>query len=283
MTEFLMLFFAVAGVVALAYLRVNGWAWVAACAAFFIAVMLFMPGSRSIVLWVVLWLLLSAAAVVFNYVPLRRQLLSDRLFTWYKKLLPAVSQTEQEALEAGTVWWDGELFTGKPDWNKLLAYPKPTLSAEEQAFLDGPVETLCSMVDDWKATLDELSGLEEIDTNRIGYWGVSMGTMFGLPFVASDERVRVAVLGKAGMSGSSVVRSGIDVHFRKFAPQLQVPVLFTMQWDDERFERSGQLDLFDRLGSKDKRLHAYPGQHVDNGPEGFAVQAAFLKRHLQGN
>ena len=152
MTEFLVLFFAVAGVVALAYLRVNGWAWVAACAAFFIAVMLFMPGSRSIVLWVVLWLLLSAAAVVFNYVPLRRQLLSDRLFTWYKKLLPAVSQTEQEALEAGTVWWDGELFTGKPDWNKLLAYPKPTLSAEEQAFLDGPVETLCSMVDDWKIT-----------------------------------------------------------------------------------------------------------------------------------
>ena len=152
MTTFIILFFAIAGAVALAYVRANGWAWVIASAAFLIAVMVLVPGPRSIVLWVILWLLLSAAAVLLNYVPLRRQLLSDPLFTWYKKLLPAVSQTEQEALEAGTVWWDGELFTGKPNWNKLLAYPRPVLSAEEQAFVNGPVETLCDMVDDWKIT-----------------------------------------------------------------------------------------------------------------------------------
>ncbi|MBI3325564.1 MAG: hypothetical protein HYZ81_02515 [Nitrospinae bacterium] len=141
-------------------------------------------------------------------------------------------------------------------------------------------DTVQSMIDDWKATLDALRALTEIDNARVGYYGVSMGTMFGLPYVASDNRVRVAVLGKAGMSGSSVMRSGIDEYFRIFAPKVQVPVLFVMQWDDERFDRHGQLGLFDRIGAKDKRLHAYPGQHADNSPEAFEVQAAFLKRYL---
>ena len=143
---------AVAVLTGLCYFRANGRAWVATVAAYLIATMLLLPGQRSILLWVVVWLVFGAAAVVLNYTPLRRKFLSDPLFIWYKKLLPAVSQTEQEALEAGTVWWDGELFTGKPNWNKLLSYPKPTPSAEEQAFLDGPVEQLCAMVDDWKIT-----------------------------------------------------------------------------------------------------------------------------------
>ncbi|MBM4216844.1 MAG: acyl-CoA dehydrogenase, partial [Gammaproteobacteria bacterium] len=70
----------------------------------------------------------------------------------YRRMLPAMSSTEREALEAGTVWWDGELFTGKPNWSKLLGAKAPILSAEEQAFLDGPCEELCRMIDDFDIT-----------------------------------------------------------------------------------------------------------------------------------
>ncbi|CAG0124564.1 partial acyl-CoA dehydrogenase, partial [Rhodocyclaceae bacterium] len=70
----------------------------------------------------------------------------------FRKILPQVSQTEQEALDAGTVWWDGELFSGHPDWRKLLRYPKPAFTPEEQSFLDNETDTLCAMLDDWDIT-----------------------------------------------------------------------------------------------------------------------------------
>jgi acyl-CoA dehydrogenase len=79
-------------------------------------------------------------------------LITDRILAIYRRILPDMSPTEKEAIDAGTVWWDGDLFSGRPDWNKLLATPAPRLSAEEQAFLDGPVEELCAMCDDWEIT-----------------------------------------------------------------------------------------------------------------------------------
>ncbi|WP_082666019.1 acyl-CoA dehydrogenase [Aureimonas sp. AU4] len=80
----------------------------------------------------------------------RRDRLTRPIFRWAKTALPAISATEAKAIEAGTVWWDGELFSGQPDWAKLLAMPESTLTDEERAFLDGPVEELCRQIDDWK-------------------------------------------------------------------------------------------------------------------------------------
>ena len=99
-----------------------------------------------------LWSVFVIGALLLNPTPLRRAVLGRPLLTVFSRILPAVSQTEQEALDAGTVWWDGELFSGRPDWKKLLSYPPPRLTDEERAFLEGPVEELCGMVDDWEVT-----------------------------------------------------------------------------------------------------------------------------------
>jgi len=98
---------------------------------------------------------LLALAVVAGLIlvrPLRRAVLSRPIFATYRKVLPQMSETERDALEAGTVWWEGELFRGKPDWQKLHAYPQPKLTAAEQSFMDNEVEEACRLVDDWKVT-----------------------------------------------------------------------------------------------------------------------------------
>jgi acyl-CoA dehydrogenase len=98
-----------------------------------------------------LWVLL-ASLWLLNLRILRKALITRPFMKAYLKLLPPMSQTEKEALEAGTVWWDGELFTGAPNWAKLLSAKPPRLTAEEQAFIDGPCEELCAMLDDWNIT-----------------------------------------------------------------------------------------------------------------------------------
>jgi hypothetical protein len=87
-----------------------------------------------------------------NEFSFRRDWLSRPIFRWAQHALPNLSDTEREAIEAGDVWWDADLFSGNPDWAKLLAVPPAALSPEEQAFLDGPVEQLCGMLDDWQLT-----------------------------------------------------------------------------------------------------------------------------------
>ncbi|TVT56368.1 MAG: acyl-CoA dehydrogenase [Sedimenticola thiotaurini] len=103
-----------------------------------------------------IWLLalwaLYLGMVLLNFHDFRRNNISRRLLAIYRQMLPPMSKTEREALEAGTVWWEGELFSGSPDWEKLHQMPAPCLTWEEQAFIDGPTETLCRMLDDWQIT-----------------------------------------------------------------------------------------------------------------------------------
>ena len=99
---------------------------------------------------VVLAVVFVAAAALLNIPLIRRKLVTDRVLAIYRRILPDMSQTEKEAIDAGTVWWDADLFSGKPDWDKLLTVRAPRLSTEEQAFLDGPVEELCEMCNDWE-------------------------------------------------------------------------------------------------------------------------------------
>ncbi len=98
------------------------------------------------------WLIFAIIAIPLNIANIRKQYISNPLLTMFRGIMPEMSKTEQEAIDAGTTWFEAELFRGTPDWKKLHNYPKPRLSAEEQAFLDGPVEEVCRMTDDWQTT-----------------------------------------------------------------------------------------------------------------------------------
>ena len=98
------------------------------------------------------WLLFAVIALPLNINIIRLQFISMPLLNLFKKIMPRMSETEQQAIDAGTTWFDAELFRGNPDWTKLHNYPQPRLSAQEKAFLDGPVEQVCAMVNDWHTT-----------------------------------------------------------------------------------------------------------------------------------
>ncbi|WP_018981858.1 acyl-CoA dehydrogenase FadE [Salinimonas chungwhensis] len=96
------------------------------------------------------WLVFLLVAVPLGVSDIRKKHITKKLLAFYQKVMPEMSRTEQEAIDAGTVWWDGDIFSGKPDWDKLHGIPKGRLTQEEQAFLDGPVNEVCRMVDEWE-------------------------------------------------------------------------------------------------------------------------------------
>ena len=127
---------------------------------------------------------------------IRRSLIVEPAFKMVKGILPRVSDTEQQALDAGTVGFDAELFSGKPDWNKLKSVPPIVLTADEQAFLDGPTEELCRMIDDWHIRFNEKEVPETVWSfvKKHGFLGMLISKEHGgLGFSAQAQSL---ILGK---------------------------------------------------------------------------------------
>ncbi len=151
----------------------------------------------------------TAIAAVLLLLPfVRVPLITRPLLRFYTKLLPPLSETERVALEAGTVGFEGELFSGKPDWRKLLDQPKPALTAEEQAFLDGPCEELCRMTNDWDIThvrADLPPELWEF-CSREKFFGLNIPTQYGgLGFSALANHKVIQKLASVSSTVSSTV------------------------------------------------------------------------------
>lgn len=147
---FLFLLGVIAGLTAIARINAPFVVWSAVFGALLMALSLggwlaFLPG-------LLLWTLFLLIVVPLNVPAWRQRFLSQPSLALLKRGLPAISETEREALDAGNVWWEADLFRGNPDWAKLRALPAPVLTAEEQAFLDGPVEEVCRRLNDWRIT-----------------------------------------------------------------------------------------------------------------------------------
>ncbi|MCF6299796.1 MAG: acyl-CoA dehydrogenase [Proteobacteria bacterium] len=136
-----------------AYLRVSLKTWTLFSAVALTLGIIYFPVS--VVASILVVILFIVPAVFFNYKPLRQQYFTSSFLKFYRKALPKLSETEKVALEAGTVYWDAELFSGKPDFKKLHAIKKPELTTEEKEFLDGPVAKLCTMLDDHEYNHDK--------------------------------------------------------------------------------------------------------------------------------
>ena len=132
------------------YFRISLLLW-SVLVALGLGAMHYIPGVSTATLSL-LWVIYAAVVIPLNLQILRKNLISNPLFKGMARTMPTISQTEQEALDAGDVWWEGELFSGKPDFRIIHSIPKPQLTEEEQAFLDGPVEELCRMTNDWEIT-----------------------------------------------------------------------------------------------------------------------------------
>jgi acyl-CoA dehydrogenase len=157
---------------------------------------------------VVSWVIFAVIALPLNIASIRQQYITKPLLKLYRTIMPEMSTTEKEAIDAGTTWWEGDLFRGNPDWHKLHNFPKPRLSAEEQAFLDGPVETVLRMVDDWHTTHERADLSPEVYAylKDQGFFAMIIKKKFGgLEFSAYAQSCVLQKLTSKSMVLSSIV------------------------------------------------------------------------------
>lgn len=129
----------------------------------------------------IFWVVIAVKLLVALIPPIRKTVFMKPMLAYFRKVLPPMSETEAAALEAGTVWWERELFSGRPDWSQLRDAKPAKLSDEEKAFIDGPVEELCAMVDDWEVA-DDLKDLPPQAWNFLrknGFFGMVLPKEYG--------------------------------------------------------------------------------------------------------
>jgi acyl-CoA dehydrogenase len=127
------------------------------------------------------WVALLAVGFFYLAKGIRKQYLTQPIYAFFQRVLPPINRTESEALEAGDVWWEAELFQGNPDWKEFFNYPQPTLTTEEQAFIDNETETLCSMLNDWQIVQHDKDLSAEAWTylKQAGFLGMIIPKEFG--------------------------------------------------------------------------------------------------------
>jgi dienelactone hydrolase len=178
-----------------------------------------------------------------------------------------------------------ECFTARHAF-AVAAIDGPIHGARRGAPLSGPAmqaeflalwpkdDRIDDMVEDWRGVLDALCATGDVEPSAIGWYGVSMGTAYGLPLVAAERRIRAAVLGMWGLDFVNSERLGMA------ARNVECPVLFQQKWSDQLFGREGQLRLFDCLKTENKWLKIYPGAHLPVSGEQADDVEQFLATRL---
>ena len=170
---------------------------------FFFLLVFTLAGGFNLFWGVLFWVLLLIPGILFGVPQLRQQWLSQPMLSRIRKVLPPMSETERDAIEAGSVWWESELFRGAPNWQVLQGYELPSLSAEEQAFMDGPVEELCAMIDDWDITHNRMDLPPEMWTflKQHRFFGMIIPKCYGgLEFSAHGHSCVVSKLSARSIS-----------------------------------------------------------------------------------